>query len=52
MSAHHRSLMDKLFGKSMTKAMAFYLKIPLMVFHHKRTKYDDATDHAVVKLIL
>jgi nucleotide-binding universal stress UspA family protein len=52
MSAHQRSLMDKLFGKSITKVMAFYLKIPLMVFHHHRTKLDDATDHAVTKLIL
>jgi len=52
MSAHHRSLMDKLFGKSITKVMAFYLNIPLMVFHHKRTKLDDAADHAVAKLIL
>ncbi len=52
MSAHHRSLMDKLFGKSITKVMAYYLKIPLMVFHHKRTALDDATDHEVTKLIL
>jgi nucleotide-binding universal stress UspA family protein len=52
MSAHHRSLMDKLFGKSITKVMAFYLKVPLMVFHHERNKTDDATDHTVAKLIL
>jgi len=52
MSAHDRSMMDKLFGKSITKVMAFYLSIPLMVFHHKRTKYDDATDRRVAKLIL
>jgi nucleotide-binding universal stress UspA family protein len=51
MSAHHRSLMDKLFGKSITKVMAFYLKVPLMVFHHHRTKLDDASDHTVAKLI-
>ena len=51
MSAHHRSIMDKLFGKSITKVMAFYLKVPLMVFHHHRTKLDDASDHTVAKLI-
>lgn len=51
MSAHHRSLMDKLFGKSITKVMAFYLEVPLMVFHHHRTKLDDASDHTVAKLI-
>jgi nucleotide-binding universal stress UspA family protein len=38
MSAHHRNLMDKLFGKSITKVLLFYLQIPLMVFHHKLTK--------------
>ncbi len=51
MSAHHRSLIDKLFGKSITKVMAYYLKIPLMVFHHKRTALDDASDHTITKLI-
>lgn len=51
MSAHHRSLMDKLFGKSVTKIMSYYLKIPLMVFHHKRTSFDDNTDRTVAKLI-
>jgi nucleotide-binding universal stress UspA family protein len=51
MSAHHRNLMDKLFGKSITKVMAFYLKVPLMVFHHHRTKLDDASDQTVAKLI-
>ncbi len=38
MSAHQRSLMDKLFGKSVTRVMALYLTVPLMVFHHKRVK--------------
>ncbi len=52
MSAHHRNLTDKLFGKSITKVMAFYLKVPLMVFHHKRNKTDDATDRTIAKLIL
>ena len=52
MSAHHRNLVDKLFGKSITKVMALYLKVPLMVFHHKRNKSDDASDKTVAKLIL
>jgi len=51
MSAHYRNLMDKLFGKSITKVMALYLKTPLMIYHHKRNKSDDATDYAVEKLI-
>ena len=51
MSAHYRSLMDKLFGKSITKVMALYLKTPLMIYHHKRNKSDDATDYVVEKLI-
>jgi nucleotide-binding universal stress UspA family protein len=38
MSAHHRNLMDKLFGRSITKVLLFYLKVPLMIFHHKITK--------------
>ncbi|HXU27994.1 MAG TPA: universal stress protein [Bacteroidia bacterium] len=51
MSAHYRNLMDKLFGKSITKVMALYLKTPLMIYHHKRNKSDNATDYAVEKLI-
>lgn len=35
MSAQQRDLMDKLFGKSITRVMTLYLKVPLMVFHHK-----------------
>ncbi len=35
MSAHYRSLMDKLFGKSLTRIMTLYAHIPLMIFHHK-----------------
>lgn len=35
MSTKHRKLMDKVFNKSITKSMALYLNIPLMVFHHK-----------------
>ena len=51
MSAHHRNFKDKLFGRSHTKAMALYVKIPLLVFHHERNKSDDAADHIVDKLI-
>ncbi|GAB4010468.1 universal stress protein [Spirosoma migulaei] len=35
MSAHYRSLPDKLFGKSLTKSMTLYAGVPLMIFHHK-----------------
>ena len=52
MSAHHRNLRDKLFGRSITKEMAFYTKIPLMVFHHKRNKSDDESDHVLAKLLV
>jgi len=51
MSAHYRNLMDKLFGKSITKVMAFYLRTPLMIYHHKRNKSDNPTDYAVERLI-
>ncbi len=34
MSTSYRDLMDKFFKKSITKSMAQYLNIPLMVFHH------------------
>ena len=34
MSTRYRALMDKLFEKSITKSMAQYLNIALMVFHH------------------
>ena len=51
MSAHHRNLKDRLFGRSVSKAMSFYTKIPLLVFHHKRSKLDNAADHIVDKLI-
>lgn len=51
-SAHHRNVMDKLFGKSITKELSFYLNTPLLVFHHERNKSDNAADHAIAKLIL
>ena len=51
MSAHHRNLKDRLFGRSVSKAMSFYIKIPLLVFHRKRIKSDNAADHIVDKLI-
>jgi nucleotide-binding universal stress UspA family protein len=34
MSTRYRDFMDSLFEKSITKSMAQYLSIPLMVFHH------------------
>jgi hypothetical protein len=47
MSAHHRNLKDRLFGRSISKAMSFYAKIPLLVFHHTRNK----SNHVADKLI-
>ncbi len=38
MSTHHRDLMDKLFGKSITKEMAFHTQVPLLAFHHNKTE--------------
>ncbi|WP_080059504.1 universal stress protein [Spirosoma aerolatum] len=35
MSAHQRSLPEKLFGKSMTRIMTLYSHISLMIFHQK-----------------
>jgi len=35
MSAHHRSVTEKFFGKSLTKAMTLYSDISLLVFHQK-----------------
>lgn len=34
MSAHQRGFFDKLFGKSVTKHMAYHSSVPLMAFHH------------------
>ncbi len=36
MSAHHRTLFDKILGKSITKHMAYHSTIPLMVFHYNK----------------
>lgn len=36
MSTHHRNLFDKLFGKSLTKKMAYHTKVPLIAFHNKK----------------
>jgi nucleotide-binding universal stress UspA family protein len=36
MSAHHRDFFDKILGKSITKHMAYYSTIPLMVFHYNK----------------
>lgn len=52
MSAHNRSFTDKIFGKSVTKVMALYLKTPLMVFHHNKHGLEGTTDYVVEKLIL
>lgn len=35
MSTHHRGIIDKLFGKSLTKQVTFHTSVPLFVFHHK-----------------
>lgn len=43
MSTHHRSFFDKIFGKSITKHMAYHTNVPLMAFHH--------TTESAVKLI-
>jgi nucleotide-binding universal stress UspA family protein len=34
MSTHHRNLFDKIFGKSITKQMAYHINIPLMALHY------------------
>lgn len=35
MSTHHRDIIDKIFGKSLTKKITFHTSVPLFVFHHK-----------------
>jgi nucleotide-binding universal stress UspA family protein len=34
MCMHHHDLFSKLFGKNISKQMAYHTKIPLMIFHH------------------
>jgi len=36
MSTHKRDLLDKLFGKSLTKKMTYHSKVPVMAFHYKK----------------
>ncbi|HLG33527.1 MAG TPA: universal stress protein [Bacteroidia bacterium] len=36
MSTVHRNFLEKLFGSSVTKRMAYHADIPLLAFHHKR----------------
>lgn len=38
MSAHHRSFLDKIFGNSISKQIANYTPVPLMVFHYRNKK--------------
>jgi nucleotide-binding universal stress UspA family protein len=37
MSAHHRNLADRLFGRSITKKVVNHIQVPLMAFHHKKS---------------
>jgi nucleotide-binding universal stress UspA family protein len=34
MSTHYRDFFDKIFGRSVTKQLAYHIKIPLMTLHH------------------
>jgi nucleotide-binding universal stress UspA family protein len=36
MSTQHRNLLEKWFGKSITKKMAYQSDVPLLAFHHKK----------------
>jgi len=36
MSTLHRNLVDKIFGKSITKKLAYHTNVPLLAFHHKK----------------
>jgi nucleotide-binding universal stress UspA family protein len=36
MSTHYRGILDKIFGTSTTKIMAYHSQIPLLAFHHKQ----------------
>jgi nucleotide-binding universal stress UspA family protein len=35
-STRHRNLIEKFFGKSITKRLAYHINIPMMVFHYKQ----------------
>lgn len=35
-STLHRNLLEKIFGKSLTKKLAYHTKVPLLAFHHKK----------------
>jgi nucleotide-binding universal stress UspA family protein len=35
MSTHNRGIIDKIFGKSITKHITLHTSVPLLVFHHK-----------------
>ncbi|MBI4947543.1 MAG: universal stress protein [Bacteroidetes bacterium] len=36
MSIFHRNLFEKIFGKSITKKLAYHTHVPLLAFHHKK----------------
>ena len=36
MSTLHRNLLEKFFGKSITKKLAYHTNVPLLAFHHKK----------------
>jgi nucleotide-binding universal stress UspA family protein len=36
MSTHQRNFSDKIFGKSITRNLAFHITVPMMAFHYKK----------------
>lgn len=38
MSTHHHRLLDRLFGKSITRKMVHHTSVPLLVMHYEKTK--------------